>query len=164
MDGTQRARCRSVRTFPKSAGKCKGHAAFCCMPFALWIHQGLNLGPPDYESGATNQLSYGSVLAVRCRRIGTAAPSGRTKVHKSPRNAKKREFFFRTLSCIRFCRLSGTAAMRSAGTVCRVPLAAMGTEGADGTERKIRIPAFFYRLKALYLCKRKRKIFAANVL
>ena len=25
---------------------------------ALWSHQGLNLGPPDYESGATNQLSY----------------------------------------------------------------------------------------------------------
>ena len=24
----------------------------------LWSHQGLNLGPPDYESGATNQLSY----------------------------------------------------------------------------------------------------------
>ncbi len=23
-----------------------------------WSHQGLNLGPPDYESGATNQLSY----------------------------------------------------------------------------------------------------------
>ena len=24
----------------------------------MWSHQGLNLGPPDYESGATNQLSY----------------------------------------------------------------------------------------------------------
>ncbi len=24
----------------------------------MWSHQDLNLGPPDYESGATNQLSY----------------------------------------------------------------------------------------------------------
>ena len=24
----------------------------------LWSHLGLNQGPPDYESGATNQLSY----------------------------------------------------------------------------------------------------------
>ncbi len=23
-----------------------------------WSHLGLNQGPPDYESGATNQLSY----------------------------------------------------------------------------------------------------------
>ena len=23
-----------------------------------WAHLGLNQGPPDYESGATNQLSY----------------------------------------------------------------------------------------------------------
>ena len=28
----------------------------------LWSHQGLNLGPPDYESGATNQLSYRTLL------------------------------------------------------------------------------------------------------
>ena len=28
----------------------------------LWSHQGLNLGPPDYESGATNQLSYRTKL------------------------------------------------------------------------------------------------------
>jgi hypothetical protein len=24
----------------------------------VWAHQDLNLGPPDYESGAANQLSY----------------------------------------------------------------------------------------------------------
>ena len=24
----------------------------------MWSHLGLNQGPPDYESGATNQLSY----------------------------------------------------------------------------------------------------------
>jgi hypothetical protein len=24
----------------------------------MWAHLGLNQGPPDYESGATNQLSY----------------------------------------------------------------------------------------------------------
>ena len=29
-----------------------------------WSHQGLNLGPPDYESGATNQLSYRTGFAV----------------------------------------------------------------------------------------------------
>ena len=29
-----------------------------CFEDFLWSHQGLNLGPPDYESGATNQLSY----------------------------------------------------------------------------------------------------------
>ena len=26
--------------------------------FSGWAHLGLNQGPPDYESGATNQLSY----------------------------------------------------------------------------------------------------------
>ena len=26
----------------------------------LWSRLGLNQGPPDYESGATNQLSYGT--------------------------------------------------------------------------------------------------------
>ena len=30
----------------------------------LWSHQGLNLGPPDYESGATNQLSYRTVFCL----------------------------------------------------------------------------------------------------
>ena len=30
----------------------------CTLQMPLWSHQGLNLGPPDYESGATNQLSY----------------------------------------------------------------------------------------------------------
>ena len=25
----------------------------------MWAHLGLNQGPPDYESGAANQLSYG---------------------------------------------------------------------------------------------------------
>ena len=27
--------------------------------FNLWAQLGLNQWPPDYESGATNQLSYG---------------------------------------------------------------------------------------------------------
>ncbi len=27
---------------------------------SLWSRLGLNQGPPDYESGATNQLSYGT--------------------------------------------------------------------------------------------------------
>ena len=32
--------------------------------FNLWSHQDLNLGPPDYESGATNQLSYRTKVAL----------------------------------------------------------------------------------------------------
>ena len=28
----------------------------------LWSHLGLNQGPPDYESGATNQLSYRTMM------------------------------------------------------------------------------------------------------
>ena len=31
-----------------------------------WSHQGLNLGPPDYESGATNQLSYRTNIILFC--------------------------------------------------------------------------------------------------
>lgn len=27
--------------------------------FLMWAQQGSNLRPPDYESGAANQLSYG---------------------------------------------------------------------------------------------------------
>ena len=30
----------------------------------LWSRLGLNQGPPDYESGATNQLSYGTSSEV----------------------------------------------------------------------------------------------------
>ena len=30
------------------------------MAALLWFHLGLNQGPPDYESGATDQLSYGT--------------------------------------------------------------------------------------------------------
>ena len=33
----------------------------------LWSHLGLNQGPPDYESGATNQLSYGTSRACAFR-------------------------------------------------------------------------------------------------
>ena len=32
---------------------------------SLWSHLGLNQGPPDYESGATNQLSYRTNLELR---------------------------------------------------------------------------------------------------
>ena len=34
------------------------------MQRTLWSHQGLNLGPPDYESGATNQLSYRTIFCL----------------------------------------------------------------------------------------------------
>ena len=45
------------------------------MTFSLWSHLGLNQGPPDYESGATNQLSYRTpnlqhLAEIRCK--GTA--------------------------------------------------------------------------------------------
>lgn len=33
-----------------------------CFYFNLWAQQGMILRPPDYESGATNQLSYGPSL------------------------------------------------------------------------------------------------------
>ncbi len=32
------------------------------LTFFLWSQQGMILRPPDYESGATNQLSYGTKL------------------------------------------------------------------------------------------------------
>ena len=32
--------------------------------FPVWSHLGLNQGPPDYESGATNQLSYGTQKTI----------------------------------------------------------------------------------------------------
>ena len=36
----------------------------------LWSHLGLNQGPPDYESGATNQLSYRTAtLSLRAKMI-----------------------------------------------------------------------------------------------
>ena len=40
--------------------KCLNHKGLS-RPFP-WSHLGLNQGPPDYESGATNQLSYGTVF------------------------------------------------------------------------------------------------------
>ncbi len=30
----------------------------CSVSSIMWSHSGFNLGPPDYESGATPQLSY----------------------------------------------------------------------------------------------------------
>ena len=35
----------------------------------LWSQQGMILRPPDYESGATNQLSYGTVVFVSFERL-----------------------------------------------------------------------------------------------
>lgn len=36
--------------------------------YTKWSHLGSNQGPPDYESGATNQLSYGTykTLLMSC--------------------------------------------------------------------------------------------------
>ena len=31
----------------------------------MWAQQGSNLRPPDYESGAANQLSYGPLLKMQ---------------------------------------------------------------------------------------------------
>ena len=40
------------------------------MIFCLWSCLGLNQGPPDYESGATNQLSYRTAtLSLRAKMI-----------------------------------------------------------------------------------------------
>ena len=36
----------------------------------MWAQLGLNQRPPDYESGATNQLSYGPFSLLRvCQRL-----------------------------------------------------------------------------------------------
>ena len=45
---------------PAFSCKCLNHKGLS-RPFP-WSHLGLNQGPPDYESGATNQLSYGTVF------------------------------------------------------------------------------------------------------
>ena len=54
----------------------------------------MNLGPPDYESGATNQLSYGSVLfrsLFRCReavvRTGAQKYINSVEMQKKAENA-----------------------------------------------------------------------------
>ena len=36
----------------------------------LWSHLGLNQGPPDYESGATNQLSYRTSSSTKLMKYG----------------------------------------------------------------------------------------------
>ena len=59
------------------------------------LNQDLNLGPPDYESGATNQLSYGSVLfrsSFRCREA--VVRTGAQKYINSVEMQKKAENFF----------------------------------------------------------------------
>ena len=48
-----------------SAFKTKKHRQLADAFLSLvWSHLGLNQGPPDYESGATNQLSYGTCFFV----------------------------------------------------------------------------------------------------
>ena len=48
---------------PAFSCKCLNHKGLS-RPFP-WSHLGLNQGPPDYESGATNQLSYGTYFPVK---------------------------------------------------------------------------------------------------
>ena len=36
---------------------------------SLWSQQGMILRPPDYESGATNQLSYGTLFLLSFERL-----------------------------------------------------------------------------------------------
>ena len=50
---------RTEKKAPAISCKCLNHKGLF-RPFQ-WSHLGLNQGPPDYESGATNQLSYGTV-------------------------------------------------------------------------------------------------------
>ena len=61
----------------------------------MWAQLGLNQRPPDYESGATNQLSYGSVLfrsLPRCR--GAVFRTGAQKYINSVEMQKKAGVFF----------------------------------------------------------------------
>lgn len=37
--------------------------------FFSWSQQGMILRPPDYESGATNQLSYGTLFLLSFERL-----------------------------------------------------------------------------------------------
>ena len=57
----------------------------------VWSHQGLNLGPPDYESGATNQLSYRTNISfafgdffVGLRILSLSLPKGSSFLRHSP--------------------------------------------------------------------------------
>ncbi len=51
----------NTKKAPAFLCKCLNHKGLS-RPFP-WSHLGLNQGPPDYESGATNQLSYGTVYS-----------------------------------------------------------------------------------------------------
>ena len=46
---------QDMKKAPANQRKC-----FIPTPLGLWTRLGLNQRPPDYESGATNRLSYGS--------------------------------------------------------------------------------------------------------
>ena len=52
---------QDTKKAPAFLCKCLNHKGLS-RPFP-WSHLGLNQGPPDYESGATNQLSYGTVYS-----------------------------------------------------------------------------------------------------
>ena len=55
---------KGVQFEQKKAHK-KRMSHICETSLILWSHLGLNQGPPDYESGATNQLSYRTNLELR---------------------------------------------------------------------------------------------------
>ena len=53
----------------------------------LWSHLGLNQGPPDYESGATNQLSYRTPQNILSNSF--AAAKVLQKMHIRKKNEEK---------------------------------------------------------------------------
>ena len=56
----------------------------------LWSHLGLNQGPPDYESGATNQLSYRTPFVNRRKaQLSKAAAKVQQKMHICKKKSQK---------------------------------------------------------------------------
>ena len=67
----------------------------------MWSHLGLNQGPPDYESGATNQLSYrtprtrflNTDVVTKLQHISKATAKVLQKNEMTKKKRKKYDFF-----------------------------------------------------------------------
>ena len=66
----------------------------------LWSHLGLNQGPPDYESGATNQLSYRTPQNILSNSF--AAAKVLQKMHIRKKNKEKSNFFLFLLQIYKY--------------------------------------------------------------
>ena len=61
----------------------------------LWSHLGLNHGPPDYESGATNQLSYRTSSSTKLMKYGLVLDHLlRSKLPRQKSNTVQRYNYF----------------------------------------------------------------------